>query len=98
GESSLGFAGAVIRHGQKRGGIALQEIIVDKELFKEYLREHSVSSVFDMLIKETPVGTKEVGRLTAIVAELLSFVGFAKGKLLEHVAQKWVKFQGFQDT
>jgi len=98
GESSLGFAGAVIRHGQKRGRIAFQEIIVDKELFKEYLREHSVSSVFDMLIKETPVGSKEVGRLTAIVAELLNFVGFAKGKLLEHVAQKWVESQGFHET
>lgn len=98
GESPLGFAGAVIRHGQKRGRVGLQEIIVDKELFKEYLREHSVSSVFDTLIKETPVGTKEVGRLTAIVAELLNFVGFAKGKLLEHVAQKWVESRGFHET
>jgi hypothetical protein len=99
GKSPLGFLESLIRLGQKRGPITVEEIIVEKGLFKEYLREHSVSSVFDTLIKETPVGSKEVGRLTAIVSELLDFVGFAKGKLMEHVVHKWIReSQGFHET
>jgi hypothetical protein len=99
GGSLLGFAKAVIQIAQQRGPICLNEIVVEKELFKEYLKEHSVSSVFDTLIKETPVGTKEVGSLTTILTELDDFLAKAKGKLLEHVVHKWIReSQGFGRT
>jgi hypothetical protein len=91
GGSLLGFAKATIQIAQEKGPICLNEVVVEKELFKEYLKEHSVSSVFDTLIKETPAGTKEVGSLTAVLTELDDFLAKAKGKLLEHVVYKWIR-------
>jgi hypothetical protein len=91
GGSLLDFAKVVIQIVQEKGPICLNEIVVEKELFKEYLKEHSVSSVFDTLIKETPAGTKEVGSLTAVLTELDDFLAKAKGKLLEHLVYKWIR-------
>lgn len=91
GGSLLSFANAVIEVAQKRSPISLNTITVEKELFKEYLREHSVSSVFDTLIKETPAGTKEVGSLTAVQTQMEDFLAHAKGKLFEHVVHKWIR-------
>jgi len=97
--SRFGFIDTVIRLGKKRGRIALQEITVEKEVFKEYLKEHSVSSVFDTLIKETPAGTKELGSLSAVLTELEVYVGHLKGKLLECVVHKLVEESlGFEKT
>ena len=99
GGSLLDFAKAIIQIAQEKGPICLNEVVVEKELFKEYLKEHSVSSVFDTLIKETPVGTKEVGSLTTILTELDDFLAKANGKLLEHVVHKWIReSQGFGRT
>jgi len=99
GGSLLDFANTVIQIAQKRGPISLSVIVVEKELFEEYLREHSVSSVFDTLIKETLAGTKEIGSLTAIQIEFDDFLAKAKGKLLEHVVYKWIKeSQKFGET
>ncbi len=90
GGSLLAFAKAVIDVAQKRGPISLSEIVVGKSLFKEYLKEHSVSSVFDTLIKETPGGSKEIGSLTTILTELDDFLAHSKGKFLEYVVHKWI--------
>ena len=99
GGSLLDFANSVVEVAQKRGPISLSEIVVDRDLFKEYLREHSVSSVFDTLIKQTAGGSKEIGSLTAILAELNDFLAHSKGKLLEHVVHKWIDAtQGFDNT
>ncbi len=90
GGSQLSYARAAIELAQKRGSVSLTEITIDKSAFKEYLREHSVSSVFDILVKETPGGTKEIGSLTSIISELNDFVARSKSKLLEYVVHKWI--------
>jgi hypothetical protein len=90
GRSLLGFAKTVINIAEKIGPISLNEIVVETKLFREYLKEHSVSSVFDTLIEETPAGTKEIGSLTAVKIEVEDFLAKTKGKLLEHVVHKWI--------
>jgi hypothetical protein len=99
GGSLLALARAGIEGAQARGRVSVKEIVTDSELFKEYLREHSVSTVFDTLIKETPFGTKEIGSLTRIRSELEGYLAFSKGKFLEYVVHKWIKeSRGFNAT
>jgi hypothetical protein len=91
GGSLLQFAKAVLQIAQGIGPISLNEIVVERELFKEYLKEHSVSSVFDLVIKEGTGGTREIGSFSAVLSELDDFLGKAKGKLLEHAVYKWLR-------
>ena len=73
------------------GPVDMQEFVVKKEVFKEYLKQHSVSSVFDVLIKETPVGAKQIGSLTSLQTAMDDFLAKAKGKLLEYTVEKWIR-------
>ena len=99
GGSMLSYARTAIEIGKRIGQISTEEIEVDKALFKEFLREHSVSSVFDTLIKETPAGGREIGSLNAVLRELDDFLSKSKGKLFEHVVHKWMsESQGFEKT
>jgi len=99
GGSLLQIASNAIGLARKRGLISVNEITVQKELFKEYLREHSIASVFDTLIKETSAGTKELGSLSTVLNDLEDFVGRIKGKLLEYVTHKWImESQRFRKT
>ena len=91
GGSLLRFAETVLQIAQNIGPISLNEIIVERELFKEYLKEHSVSSVFDLVIKEGTGGTREIGSFSAVLSELDDFLGKAKGKLLEHAVYNWLR-------
>ena len=91
GGSLFRFAKTVLQIAQGIGPISLNEIVVERELFKEYLKEHSVSSVFDLVIKEGTGGTSEIGSFSAVLSELDDFLGKAKGKLLEHAAYKWLR-------
>lgn len=99
GGSLHSFANTAIELARKKGQVSLREVVVEKDLFREYLKEHSVSSVFDALIKETPGGTKDQGSITSIQTEVGSFVAHAKGKLVEHLVHKWVGDSGrFEKT
>ncbi len=91
GGSMLALAKTAIRAAEERGQISVKEFVVNDDLFKAFLREHSVTSVFDTLIKETPFGTKEIGSLTKITSELDGHLALSKGKFLEYVVHKWIK-------
>jgi hypothetical protein len=91
GGSLLQFAETVLHTAQGIGPISLNEIVVERELFKEYLKERSVSSVFDLVIKEGTGGTMEIGSFSVVLSELDDFLGKAKGKLLEHAVYKWLR-------
>jgi len=91
GGSLLRFAQTVLHIAQGIGPVSVSNITVDRELFKEYLKEHSVSSVFDLMIKEGTGGTMEIGSFSAVLGELDDFLGKAKGKLLEHTVYNWLR-------
>lgn len=70
--------------------IEIGEIIVDKKIFKEYLKERAVSSTFESIIRYTPFG-----RITELDIEeekrkLDDFMNYVKGKFFECVVYKWI--------
>jgi hypothetical protein len=91
GSSQLVFAQSILDLAKKRGPISIEEVIVDEDLFKNYLTEHSIASVFNTLIKQTPIGTRKIESLDTIQIELKDYLGHSKGKLLEYLVEKWIR-------
>jgi hypothetical protein len=91
GGSLLDYAKFAMITAKEIGPVNMQEFVVEKEVFKEYLKQHSVSSVFDVLIKETPVGAKQIGSLTSLQTAMDDFLAKAKGKLLEYTVERWIR-------
>jgi hypothetical protein len=78
GGSLYEMANAFIKKFKRDGSVEVKEILVDKEIFKEYLAERSSSPIFtDFSISE-------------LQKEMENFMGQVKGKLLEYVFYKWI--------
>jgi len=65
--------------------IEVEEIEVDKNIFKEYLKERSVSSVFDMVVADRII---DISKIKSEFEEL-------KGYIFELIVYKWLTTKNF---
>jgi len=91
GGSLYAMAESFIKQLKENGLIEIKEIFVDKNIFKEYLTERSVSSTFDKIIFQTPLGRVDWLSISEIQNKTQIFVGDVKGKFFEYVFHKWIK-------
>lgn len=99
GGSALAEAKSFIDKYVKDGVAEVKEIIVDKNLFKEYLTEKSISTAFDKIIQLTPFGKNEKLSISELQEKTENFMGDAKGKFFEYVFYKWITENGkYKDT
>lgn len=97
GGSLYGYAKSFIDKFKESGAINIEEIEVEKEIFQEYLKERSESSVFDRIITHTLLGETTVVDVTKIVKEMRDLQENVKGLLFELIVYKHVQEQGYYD-
>lgn len=66
------------------------EVIIDKKVFKEYLAEKSIASVFDEIKHLTPLGTYTDLSISEIKNKMNVFIGDIKGKFFEYLFFIWL--------
>jgi hypothetical protein len=91
GGSLYAMAENFIKQLKENGSIEIKEILVDKSIFKEYLTERSVSSTFDKIIFQTPLGRFDQLSISEIQNRTQIFAEAIKGKFFEYVFYKWIK-------
>ncbi len=72
------------------GSIIINEIIIDKKIFMEYLAEKSISSVFDEIKHQTPLGVYTEFSISEIETKKNTFIGNVKGKFFEYLFYNWL--------
>jgi len=87
-------ANTIIREFKDR--LDVEEIEVDKTIFKNYLKERSVSSIFDRIVKNTPFGPSQLIDITSIKEETKRFTEDTKGILFELIVYKWLNENNFE--
>ncbi|MHA1887141.1 MAG: hypothetical protein ACTSX0_03890 [Promethearchaeota archaeon] len=70
--------------------IKIKTEIVNKNFFKEYLAEKSISSVFDKIKLKTPYGMDTELSISEIQKHTEIFIADMKGKLFEYVFYHWL--------
>ena len=66
------------------------EVIIDKKIFKEYLAEKSIASVFDEIKHQTPLGIYTDLSISEIKNKMNVFIGDVKGKFFEYLFFVWL--------
>lgn len=82
---------------KENGAIEVEEIEIEKDVFKEYLKERSESSVFDRVIAQAPFGPSMVIDISKIEEEKRDFQENVRGLLFELMVYKWAWEQGYYD-
>ena len=77
--------------------IIVEEIEVEKEIFREYLKEKSMSSVFDRIVTRSPLGEITAIDISKIKREMEEFRENVKGLLFELLVYKWIQKQRYFD-
>jgi hypothetical protein len=91
-------AKAFINLFKEDGKIEVEEIEVDEKIFKEFLKEKSVSSVFDSIIAITPFGPTPLIDISKIEEDKRHFINDVRGVLFEFIVYKWLNLtQKFEE-
>ncbi|AKG91655.1 hypothetical protein GAH_01021 [Geoglobus ahangari] len=97
-----GFGGNLYRQAKRyidifreKDLIEVEEVEIEINLFKEYLKDRSVSSVFDRVITESPFGKSVIIDINQIENERRKFQENVKGLLFELMVYKWVQEQEY---
>lgn len=69
---------------EKQDLIEVKEMVVDKELFENYIAKKSISPVFDQIVRQYPT-TKIRLSLSELQKRVGDFIGHSKGKLFEYI-------------
>lgn len=75
----------------------MEEVEIELNLFREYLKDRSESSVFDRVVAESPFGKSVVVDIVQIENERKKFQENVRGLLFELMVYKWVWKQGDYD-
>ncbi|MCC6003780.1 MAG: hypothetical protein LM590_05505 [Thermofilum sp.] len=71
--------------------VEAEEISIDKEIFKEYLKERCVGSVFDTIVwEEIFLGEHVRVSFSEIKSHLEDFLARYKGKIFEYIVYYWL--------
>ncbi|NAZ24524.1 MAG: hypothetical protein GU357_01985 [Thermofilum sp.] len=72
--------------------VEVEEISVDKEIFKEYLKERSYASVFDTIVLKEEIFPGERARVSfsEIKRRLKEFLARYKGTIFEYIVYYWL--------
>lgn len=90
GGSLEAMARVFIENLKKNNQIDVKEILVDKDIFKEYLTEKSVSSAFDKIIYQTPLGRFGELSISEIKQKTENFINYFRGRFFEYIFHKWL--------
>lgn len=90
GERLRSFAYKFIEDYKIKGIIEVDEFRIEKEIFEEYLKERSISSVFDKTIIIEPMAKFTSKGIRELKIECDSIISNFKGKLFEFVVHKWL--------
>jgi len=90
GDRLRSFAYDYIEKYKSKGIIEVAEFKVEKELFEEYLKEKSMSFVFDKVIFYEPMAKFTSKGIRELKIEYESIISNFKGKFFEFIVYKWL--------